>query len=206
MTGGPAGGAPAATAGRPFPDGGAPPPGGVVPLGVPGGAAARHGARVWLGRVAPAGAEDRAALDAAESARAERMAPGPVRERYVAARAAIRRLLAAELGCTPQAVEWGRHPCPRCPDPAHGRPRLTAPAGAPEVGVSRTGPWWLLAVADAPVGADVEHLSPAGRGALVRRCFSAAERRWLAELPEPERAAALARGWVRKEAVTKAWG
>ncbi|WP_146057294.1 4'-phosphopantetheinyl transferase superfamily protein, partial [Streptomyces sp. SM14] len=53
---------------------------------------------------------------------------------------------------------------------------------------------------------DIEHLPVEGRESLVRRCFSGAEREWLAALEPSARAAALARGWVRKEAVTKAWG
>ena len=166
--------------------------------------------RVWLGR-APARPDpaDLAVLDADERRRAERCAEPAAAGHYVAARAGVRRAMAAALGTEPGALRWGRRSCPGCGSAAHGPPRLTRPDRADlGVSVSRSGPWWLLAVASGgPVGVDIETSDGTGVGAAVlRRCFSEAERAALTGLSPTDHAALALRGWVRKEAVAKAWG
>ncbi|MBW1602245.1 4'-phosphopantetheinyl transferase superfamily protein [Streptomyces sp. JJ66] len=169
--------------------------------------------RLWLGRSDDSAgrAADWALLDPGERARALAITDVRVRSRYVAARAGIRRVLGTELGVAAESLEWGRLPCPRgCGSPAHGRPSLRRPEHGPEVGVSRSGAWWLLGVCDSgPLGVDLEAAEQGGGlvgAAAARRCFSARERRWLDGLPPADRPAALLRGWVRKESVSKAWG
>lgn len=81
-----------------------------------------------------------------------------------------------------------------------GKPALAA--GRPWFNLSDGGDWAALAVADLPVGVDLEPLRedwPAG----LRRCFLPEELAWLDEAPTAERFFTL---WTRLEAALKAKG
>ncbi len=81
-----------------------------------------------------------------------------------------------------------------------GKPALAA--GRPWFNLSDGGDWAALAVADFPVGVDLEPLRedwPAG----LRRCFLPEELAWLDEAPTGERFFTL---WTRLEAALKARG
>ncbi len=108
---------------------------------------------------------------------------------------------AATGGDPAMAIEVGRL-CPQCGSATHGRPWVAVPGGRTarpfEVSVARSGPHVLTALADRPVGVDVEHVGDVARGwdpALV-----------LAPGERADSAEAQARSWARKEAVLKARG
>ncbi len=117
-----------------------------------------------------------------------------------------------------------RHACAGCGSAAHGAPALT---GLPPGRVAlvsfthvrmpgaedraRIGAWWAPArPADGPgLGVDVERADAAAfadEDGLGGVGFSTAERARVRELPGPERPAARARLWTRKEALVKAVG
>ncbi|MFJ4712042.1 4'-phosphopantetheinyl transferase family protein [Streptomyces sp. NPDC088785] len=169
-----------------------------------------HAVHVWHGRVPdlpdPA---DVALLDANEHATFRRRS-APFDGHYAGAHAALRRVVADHyLGCPPAAVRFGRHPCPRCADPTHGRPRIVAPATRLDFSLSRSGPYWLLAVtAGGPVGIDIEQVT--GRAGVDEAADVALSEGELGLLrgigDEREREELFLRAWTRKEAVLKATG
>lgn len=147
-------------------------------------------------------------LDDAERTRADGMA-GLQRAPFVQARALLRAVVGARLGLAPGAVVL-RTRCPVCGGP-HGPVAVGPPGGADtlplHVSVSRSGP--LLAVAlgsTGPLGIDVESHARVAGAPLADVALSDAERRRHERLPHNARPAALARAWVRKEAVLKAVG
>lgn len=128
-------------------------------------------------------AEDRARLTPAmvERRRAE----------YLAGRALLRHALADRTGrdassFTLTVTAAGKPECP----------------GGPHVSVSHSGSLVVCAVADVPVGVDVETRPPRDVEAVAERYFTAAEARWVAADP-PARFPML---WVLKEAYLKALG
>jgi 4'-phosphopantetheinyl transferase len=144
------------------------------------------------------GAHDWALLGDDERERAERYAFVRDRQRFVARRAALRRLLAQSTGCDPGAIAYvvGRF----------GRPRLAQ--RVPDFSLSHRGDLALVAIGHvARVGVDLEWLDPAH-----------AEGRMLAPYLEPvlagEADAALRGGdlmtffrwWTIVEAIAKARG
>ncbi|GAA2735176.1 4'-phosphopantetheinyl transferase family protein [Streptomyces nogalater] len=164
---------------------------------------------VWHGRAAdlpdPA---DVALLDATELDTFRRRG-APFAGRYAAAHAAVRRILADHyLGGPPAAVRFGRHPCPRCGDPLHGRPVILAPATRLDFSLSHSGPYWLLAVtAGGQVGVDIEQHTGRGLRDVPRIALSDAELDVLSGAGnEREHEELFLRAWTRKEAVLKAVG
>ncbi|WP_328892253.1 4'-phosphopantetheinyl transferase family protein [Streptomyces sp. NBC_00236] len=141
-------------------------------------------------------------LDAGELDRAARLVVPADRRCYVAAHVALRLLLGARLGVTPDAVRLTREPCPSCGGP-HGRP---ATDGGVHFSLSHTRGVALLAFADTPVGADVELVPKPETVSEIAGQLHPAESRELAELPEEQRPAAFARVWTRKEAYLKGEG
>lgn len=92
--------------------------------------------------------------------------------------------------------------CPQCGSAAHGRPwvevRSAGGARRLDVSLARSGPHVVTAVAEHPVGVDVESIGDVARGwdpALV-----------LAPGERADSALDQARAWARKEAVLKARG
>src|SRR5205085_7739202 len=132
-----------------------------------------------------------ATLTAEERARAGRYVdPGHAR-RFSAAHAWLRRVLGAVLGVAPQDVRLAG---------GAGKPRL-AEGGAPSFNLSRSNDLALIAVADHPVGVDVEHIS-GGRAGLdaVDVACSPREAAALGRLPRSARADAFLCWWTAKEA------
>ncbi|MFJ2629538.1 4'-phosphopantetheinyl transferase family protein [Streptomyces sp. NPDC087532] len=142
-------------------------------------------------------------LDAGERRRARAFAQGAVRDRYVAGHAALRRLLAARLGVPPRQVALTREPCPVCGGP-HGRP--TVVGGTPYFSVAYSGGLCLIALADTPVGVDMERIPLSDVVSGLAADLHPVERAELAALPDDERPLAFARAWVRKEAYLKGLG
>jgi 4'-phosphopantetheinyl transferase len=95
--------------------------------------------------------------------------------------------------------------CDRCAGP-HGRPTsVVAGQAGPCVSISHAGGYVIAAVADRPVGVDLEPVSQ-DRLDVAAVALSPAERAQLDTVALAERPATLIRWWVRKEAVLKATG
>lgn len=154
---------------------------------------------LWVIDVAGRGeAGDRRLLAADELARADRFRTAGLRQRFTAARAALRRVLAGYLGLAPESVTFvygGR-----------GKPAL--PGGELAFNLSHSGPLAVCAVTrQASVGTDVEEIRVCERaGAIAARFFSAAETREIVARSGHERDLAFLRAWTRKEACLKASG
>jgi 4'-phosphopantetheinyl transferase len=138
-----------------------------------------------------------AVLSEEERRRYAAYADGPARRTFLAARAAIRMLLAERLGTTPDAVPLGTG--------RWGKPYV---AGAPEFSLSHAGDWAVVALsAYRPVGIDVDLPHP-GQDPLrsAARFFRADEHELVRAAPPEVRAATYLRMWARKEACVKAAG
>jgi 4'-phosphopantetheinyl transferase len=94
------------------------------------------------------------------------------------------------------------HACPRCGSDLHGRPRLLATAALrrpAHVSVSRAGDLSVVAITDAGhVGVDVEATASADFAGFADVALHPGER--ATPVVDPTR------GWVRKEALLKAYG
>ena len=117
---------------------------------------------------------------------------GEARRLYLRRRGVLRRLVGHRLGVAPEAVELGYDP--------RGAPAVLAPAGL-FVSVSARGRLAAFALADRPVGIDVEPLHDPGP---LDAALAPEERAALAAVPDPGRALALLRRWTAKEAYLKA--
>jgi 4'-phosphopantetheinyl transferase len=135
-------------------------------------------------------------LTADELLRAGGMRSEEGRRRAVVARAALRKLLARELGRAPEEVAFTVGP--------HGKPRLEGHDPAVRFNMSHSADLALVAIArDVELGVDVERIKPrADIHAVARRVFTEAER----EAVQVGGEAAFYRHWVAKEAFVKATG
>lgn len=136
-----------------------------------------------------------ATLDAAESARAAAFRKPEDRRRFVVGRSQLRRLAAERLGVPAAAL--------RFVEGAHGKPEV---AGA-SIGtnVSHSGDVVAVALADGPVGVDVElRRDLVDLDALVRAKFADEEAQAVRAAADPRRE--FFRIWAAKEAVVKAIG
>jgi 4'-phosphopantetheinyl transferase len=141
-----------------------------------------------------------ATLSAAERARAARFVFERDRRRYLAAHAALRRLLAETTGIA--ASDLVSHEGP------FGKPYLPGPA-APSFNLSHSGDMALIGIGPpgVEIGVDVEvprAMSDALE--LAERHFAPAEIDALRSTPPDQRDHAFLRGWTRKEACLKAIG
>ncbi len=147
-------------------------------------------------------ARDAQLLDASEQARAAAFRFDDLRRRFVAAHAALRRILAAELNANPAQLAFATQ--------THGKPVLAgAHAGSDlHFNLSHSGEWALVALAwGAPVGVDVEQVQPENEQLLqVANQFSPHEQAAMARYAPAERLAAFYSCWVRKEALLKGVG
>jgi 4'-phosphopantetheinyl transferase len=133
-----------------------------------------------------------------ERRRAERYLSRLDRNRFVAARGWLRRLLASQLGCLPGEV-------PIVTDDG-GKPGLRSPGL--RFNASRSDGIALYATSwEMEVGVDIEAIRiDADVDRLAARFFSPSERDALSALPEQERPSAYFRCWTRKEAYVKGVG
>lgn len=156
-----------------------------------------------------------AALDPAERATLAAVRDPDEADAYLVSHVLMRGLLAQRLQAAPGEVRLARSACAGCQRP-HGRPVLAgAPATGPWFSVARTrGPSSggagvvVVALADAPVGVDVEARTDHTGEALddLIACLHPSEQASLRRLPPAGRAAAFLDCWVRKEAYLKATG
>jgi 4'-phosphopantetheinyl transferase len=152
-----------------------------------------------LGGLAPAFLE--ALLTPAERRQRDRFRQSADRDRFLLARAGLRRALGAWLGLDPAALVFALG--------AHGKPGLAAPGPAsPSFNVSHSGDMILLGFHPRwPVGVDVERLrSDLAWEPLARRLLPAPQQAALAALPPELQAEAFLSAWCRLEARLKARG
>lgn len=162
-------------------------------------------ARIHLARIDAVAARARAAgldwLTTAERARLAGMQAPARQASFLAGHWLAREQAAAWLRRDVDALVLDVHP--------DGRPRLRADnTAAPlHVSISHSDGWLALALADAPVGVDLE-LPQRTRDwlALARFVFSPAETRWLQDVPDAERAGVFHVLWTLKEARGKRHG
>lgn len=159
-----------------------------------------HVWRRWLDVGAAGAMALKAVLSPDEEARAARFRFERDANRFIVARATLRRVLGRCLGVEPEelAFYYG----------AHGKPALASPPTRLTFNLSHSGDLALLAVAwDRAIGIDVEQRRPVSDlGALAAQVFATAERAELATLPPGAREDAFLAGWTRKEAFIKAVG
>jgi 4'-phosphopantetheinyl transferase len=140
-------------------------------------------------------------LSAAERERAIRFHFERDRFRYVAAHAALRRVLAAYVGAAPEELVFE--------EGEFGKPFLAHPPTKIRLSATHSEDMAAFAVAvDAEVGIDLEVVERrlSDVQSLAESCFSETECRALAAAPEADRKAVFLRGWTRKEAYLKAIG
>ncbi len=145
-------------------------------------------------------AADLALLSSEERSRAERFHFVRHRNRSIAARAALRRLLGRYTGIAPEQLAFGYG--------LQGKPELSEPLPAQSIAfnVAHSRDLAMYAFArDVRVGVDVEWLRPMPQALnIARRFFTADEAQLLHESSDPGNA--FLRMWTRKEAVIKAVG
>lgn len=145
----------------------------------------------------PLAAALRASLAPAERQRLAALRRPEDQDCFLRARGALRRLLAAELGCPAAAVPIavGAHGKPHCP-------------GGPAFNLSHSGELILIALhRHCPVGVDVERLRPGlDWAAIAGRVLPEQERQVLAGLPEASRLEGFLQLWCQLEAELKVGG
>lgn len=142
----------------------------------------------------------RRALTPEDAARAERFARHDDRVRSLLSRHLVRTALSARIGCDPRTLTYGSN--------AHGKPRLERPGETGvEFNMSHAGRHVAVAVADAPVGVDIEEVRPTDDlDAVALLQFLPDERAWVVDGGESGKAARFFAVWTRKEALAKAIG
>jgi 4'-phosphopantetheinyl transferase len=124
------------------------------------------------------------------------------RDRFIAARANLRRILAGYLDQQPKELRFRYGAC--------GKPALAAPDFTHKIAfnLSQSGSWALVAIAaDFAVGIDIEQIRPdPATLRAIEQQFSPRERAVLSGIPAERRAAALFKGWTSKEAYIKGLG
>ncbi len=139
-----------------------------------------------------------------EQARAARYRRPTDRDRFVAARGALRGILGRYLGVSARAIRFDYGP--------HGKPALmsglTPSQPALTFSLAHSRSLALCAVADGcALGIDIEWVQPAlAQERIAERFFATGEVATLRSLPASEQPLAFFRCWTRKEAFVKALG
>jgi 4'-phosphopantetheinyl transferase len=166
---------------------------------------AANEAHVWL--ISLPGEQPRDALDFSplsedEIQRAQRLHFDRDRTRFIAARSALRNILAQYLALAPREVTFSYT--------AKGKPELAPDFHKPalQFNLSHSHKFALLAITrHSRIGADIEFINPErATEDIASRFFSPVEFAALQALPGAERIAAFFQCWTRKEAYVKAVG
>jgi 4'-phosphopantetheinyl transferase len=136
-------------------------------------------------------------LDAAERARAVRFATPQLQRRFIAAHSGLRQVLAQATGRLATALVIAQN--------ALGKPFLPAESQL-HFSLSHCGGQALVALADAPLGVDIEALIQRDTGVLATQILTPAELSRWQFLPQYEQIESLTEAWTRKEALLKACG
>lgn len=138
-------------------------------------------------------------LDEEERRRAARMATPLLRQRFIAAHAATRLVLADALGVGAADLVFATGP--------HGKPSLATPRVREfHFNLSHCQGRALLAIADCEVGVDVEGWIGRDAARLAVDVLAVAELARFLEVPPGDQPQELARQWAAKEALLKACG
>lgn len=141
-------------------------------------------------------AEARDILSPDERSRAERFRFDRDRRRFMMRRAIARRVLGGIVDVPPQALDFVEND--------YGKPVLV---GGPCFSLSHSADLMMIAVADRPVGCDIERIDPSiDWREIASGLFGAGELRALEALPEHAARRAFFDCWARKEAFVKALG
>lgn len=145
-------------------------------------------------------------LNDAERAKIARLRRREDRARAVTARVLLRLVVANYLGCSPSEVVF-EHRCAVCGG-AHGKPEARVPRDARpvETSVSYSGSVVLVAIADVPIGIDVERCAATGFAGFDTTALSAAERVELDTVAPADRPGVRTALWTAKEAILKIGG
>ena len=167
----------------------------------------QRAAQVWVLRLADLdpGELDPTPLDEQERNRLSRLQRPADRGAFLAAHLLLRQLLGSELGCSPDEISYIRERCPRCGAP-NGRPALARSTPPLHFSISRDGGLILVALAQAPVGVDIQVHADRELAAEVGTLLHSAEREQILAAPAAEQASAFTRIWTRKEAYLKGIG
>lgn len=135
-----------------------------------------------------------------ERARASRFHAALHQNRYITARAALRRVLSRYLDIHPRTIRFTYN--------RFGKPFLAEPPlPGLQFSVAHSGDLALYAVACCRVGVDIEQMRPDfDLAAIAAQQFSPLEQSTLRGLPAPLQTAAFYACWTRKEAYIKACG
>lgn len=150
-------------------------------------------------------------LDPDEKARADRFRFLDDRRRFVVARGALRHLLARELKCAPDAVEfyYGKYGKPMVESLAdRHRDDWSQRSCSFHFNLTHSGELALCAVGyERAVGVDIEKMKPMKRlESMMERCLSAVEQAQVEAEAECDRTRAFLQRWTCKEAYLKAVG
>ena len=139
-----------------------------------------------------------------EQERCARISRPEERQRYQVAHAALRRILSAYLGCSPQDLVFSAN--------QYGKPYLSYPldpgAGQLHFSLSHSGGFVALAFSSvSPVGVDIERDRPSIKPQeLAERFFHPQEARRLSALPPQEQRTGFLKLWTLREAFLKGLG
>ena len=142
-------------------------------------------------------AECSAVLISSEQATAKRYRFVKDQQRYIAARAHLRRILGYYLNENPQKVQIAYTD--------HDKPYLAAHKTL-HFNVSHSHVLGVIALSTQPVGVDIERIQKNYNPDIAERFFHPNEVAHLATLPEPLRSHTFFQLWARKEAILKAIG
>lgn len=153
----------------------------------------------------PAAWLDDRLLDGDERRRAAHLERAADRAEFIAAHLLLREVLGRRLDVAPEELSFTRSPCPRCGGP-HGRPVLDTPDPPVQFSLSRSNGLVLVAVAEEPVGVDVEALPDRATALSVSELLHPVERAKVLAAPPAQQPAVFASLWTRKEAQLKGVG
>jgi 4'-phosphopantetheinyl transferase len=153
---------------------------------------------------------ERSLLSSDELSRADRYIVDLPRQQFTACRIALRKILAAAVGCRPAEIRF-RYSELGKPSIDTARTPLTTTgkqaAQSLNFNVTHSGNWGLIAVSSRLVGVDIEQLQPCIQArSLKTQVASLEEENPWNSLPASSHAEQIIRLWVCKEALLKAMG
>jgi 4'-phosphopantetheinyl transferase len=158
---------------------------------------------VWWARSSHSGGDGLVRLlDQTERRRLARYRRIEDGDRFLVGCALAKTALSGYLGCEAREIRFERA-CPNCGGP-HGKPQVKD-TGL-EFSVSHSGGLVVVAVAQSPVGVDVEQIRGELSSELVTAAMADSEAAALAAMAPHRRLSCFLTAWTQKEAVAKATG